>query len=262
MLNQRWESSWSGLLHLSRFPLFFYMLVILNLPTGLWSPTSMHLPFIFWNRSIDSVCFSSEKNSVSPASYTDVSPSTKLYAQRKAERRKWWRRGFAYHFSLSHSPVHFIISQSRVPRVFARLCVKNSAHEEEANVSPKKLECPPENCWLGQIVLLKGNFGSDTASKSGYLMSCNRHLALILIPSVPLTYTQLHLPMWFYARCQNKPGFHIPQEEMSSLPESGWPYMRRACQKYVYPVMINNVHVTKRSQNQPKSLQTDTEHKI
>ena len=127
----------------------------------------------FWNRSVDSVCFSSEKNSVSPASYTDVSPSTKLYAQRKAERRKWWRRGFAYHFSLSHSPVHFIISQSRVPRVFARLCVKNSAHEEEANVSPKKLECPPENCWLGQIVLLKGNFGSDTASKSGYLMSCN-----------------------------------------------------------------------------------------
>ena len=173
MLNQRWESSWSGLLHLSRFPLFFYMLVILNLPTGLLSLTSMHLPFFFWNRSIDSVCFSSEKNSVSPASYTNVSPSTKLYAQRKAERRKRWRRGFAYHFSLSHSPVHFIISQSRVPRVFARLCVKNSAHEEEANVSPKKLQCPPEKCWLGQIVLLKGNFGSDTASKSGYLMSCN-----------------------------------------------------------------------------------------
>ena len=43
MLNQRWESSWSGLLHLSRFPLFFYMLVILNLPTGLLSLTSMHL---------------------------------------------------------------------------------------------------------------------------------------------------------------------------------------------------------------------------
>ena len=89
-------------------------------------------------RVLTQLFLSSEKNSVSPASYPDVSPPMKICAQRKAGRRKWARRRFDSHFSLSHSSLRFIISHLRVPCVFAHLCVKNAAPEEEANLSPKK----------------------------------------------------------------------------------------------------------------------------
>ena len=68
----------------------------------------------------------------------------------------------------------------------------------------------------------------------------------------------MHLQMWLYVGCQNKPGFRNPDDLICDE----W-----ALVKNVYPVMMNNVHVTTKkvkttSQTQPKLLQTNTEHKI
>ena len=113
------------------------------------------------------------KNSLSTASYPDVCLSMKIFVQRKAGRRKG--RGAAPpHIFLFPIVLCASSSVTRVWLAFSLSSVWKTRRLRRRQVCPlKKLECPPEHCWLGQIVLLKWNSGSDTAVKSCYLMSCN-----------------------------------------------------------------------------------------
>ena len=92
---------------------------------------------------------------------------------KEGEKEKRARRRSASHFLF---PIVLCASSSvtRVSLAFSVTFVQKTLRLRRRQVCPlKKLECPPEHCWLGQIVLLKWNSGSDTAVKSCYLMSCN-----------------------------------------------------------------------------------------
>ena len=74
----------------------------------------------------------------------------KIYAHRKAGGKE--KTGFASNFFPPHGPLRFLTSHSRVTRVSlafrARLCAKNEALEEEADmIQPLK---EPFQCNFGQ----------------------------------------------------------------------------------------------------------------
>ena len=140
MLNQRWESYWSGLLHLSRFPLFFlhvsYFKFAAREKPHFCVTSGFFLESEYWLS-----CFFLQRKTVCPLPRTQTS----------LLRWKFARKG-------RREPIVPCASSSvtRESLVFSLASVWKTRHLRRRQICPlKKLECPPENCWLGQIVLLK-----------------------------------------------------------------------------------------------------------